>query len=96
MEAFDSIARTGLELTAWCRARNIDARSLAGWQTVLEARGYEPPPARDDHPEFVEVVRVPVDRSRPYVIRHRNFSVEVDEAFDDAALGRLLKVVAAC
>lgn len=92
IESLDSIARTGLELTAWCRARGIDARSLSGWQQVLEARGYEPPQV----PEFIEVVRVPVERDAHYAIRHGAFTVELHGGFDDDELGRLLRVVAAC
>lgn len=92
VEALDSIARTGLELREWCRARDIDARSLAGWRGVLEARGYEPP----SHPSFVEVVRVPVERAARYSVRHGPFTVELDDGFDEDALGRLLRVVAAC
>lgn len=95
LEALDSIARTGLELTDWCRARDIDARSLAGWRGVLEARGYEPPEERD-HPAFVEVVRVPVERPARYAVRHGGFTVELDDSFDDGTLERLLRVVAAC
>ena len=90
--ALDSIARTGLELAEWCRARDIDARSLSGWRGVLKARGYEPP----EPPTFVEVVRVPVERAARYTVRHGAFAVEVDEAFDEDSLGRLLRVVAAC
>lgn len=89
--ALDAIARTGLELSEWCRARDIDARSLSGWRGVLEARGYEP-----DQPTFVEVVRVPVERAARYTVRHGAFTVEVGEAFDEDSLGRLLRVVAAC
>ena len=92
--ALDSIARTGLELADWCRARDIDARSLAGWRGVLESRGYEPP--EHEHPTFVEVVRVPVERTAQYSVRHGAFTVELDDGFDDATLGRLLRVVAAC
>ncbi|MCP5069047.1 MAG: hypothetical protein GY946_20990 [bacterium] len=55
----DSIARIGLELSEWCRARDIDPRSLGGRRSVLEARGFESP----EHPSFVEVVRVPVERT---------------------------------
>ncbi len=92
VEALDSIARTGLELREWCRARDVDARSLAGWQGVLEARGYEPP----SHPSFVEVVRVPVERAARYTIRNGAFTVEVDDSFEEATLERLLRVVATC
>jgi hypothetical protein len=95
IEALDSMARTGLELADWCRARDIDARSLSGWRGVLEARGYEPPVERS-HPEFIEVLRVPVARSARYTIRHRGFELEVDDDFDDRTLGRLLTVVGAC
>ncbi|MEL6716048.1 MAG: hypothetical protein AAFP86_19865 [Planctomycetota bacterium] len=95
LEALDAIARTGLELADWCRARDIDARSLVGWRGVLEARGYEPPVKRTQ-PDFVEVVRVPVERAARYTIRHREFTVEVDDDFDDQTLGRLLAVVGTC
>ena len=90
--ALDSIARTGLELKEWCRARDIDPRSLTGWRGVLEARGYEPP----SQPSFVEVVRVPVERAARYTVRHGPFTIELDDAFEEGVLGRLLRVVAAC
>jgi hypothetical protein len=95
IEALDSIARTGLELADWCRAWDIDARSLSGWRGVLESRGYEAPVERAQ-PDFIEVVRIPVDRSARYTIRHRGFTVEVDDDFDDQTLGRLLAVVGTC
>lgn len=95
IEALDAIARTGLELADWCRARDIDARSLSGWRGVLESRGYEPPVEREQ-PDFIELVRVPVERSARYTIRHRGFAIEVDDDFDDQTLGRLLAVVGAC
>ena len=95
IKALDSVARTGLDLSDWCRARDIDARSLAGWRGVLEARGYEPPEERH-HPDFIEVLRVPVERQAAYTVRHGDFSVELDDTFDDGTLGRLLRVVAAC
>ncbi len=90
--ALESMARTGLELKDWCRARDIDPRSLAGWRGVLEARGYEAP----EHPSFVEVVRVPVERTARYCVRHGAFTVELDDGFDDDSLGRLRRVVATC
>lgn len=92
--ALDSIARTGLDLPAWCRVRSIDARSLSGWRQILEARGYEPP--APEHPTFVEVVRVPVEATAQYRVRHGAFTVELDDRFDGDSLGRLLRVVAAC
>lgn len=95
IDALDSVARTGLDLKDWCRARDIDARSLAGWRGVLEARGYAPPEERD-HPDFIEVLRVPVERQASYTVRHGAFSIELDHTFDDRTLGRLLRVVAAC
>ena len=95
IEALDSIARTGLAVSDWCRARDIDARSLAGWRGVLKKRGYEPP-VEGTPPDFVELVRVPVERVARYTIRHREFTVEVDDDFDDHTLGRLLAVVGAC
>lgn len=92
LAALDSVARTGLEFKEWCRARDIDARSLAGWRGVLEARGYEPP----EHPAFVEVVRIPVEPAARYRVRHGTFTIEIDDSFEDDSLGRLLRVVAAC
>jgi hypothetical protein len=69
IEALDSVARTGLDLSDWCRARDIDARSLAGWRGVLKERGYEPPEERE-HPDFVEVLCVPIQRQAVYTVRH--------------------------
>ncbi|MEZ4320832.1 MAG: hypothetical protein R3F61_25365 [Myxococcota bacterium] len=93
--ALDSVARTGLELADWCRVRDIDARSLSGWRGVLEARGYEPPTARR-HPDFIEVVRMPIERPARYTVRYGAFTVELDDTFEDGTLDRLLRVVAAC
>ncbi len=90
--ALDSIARTGLELSEWCRARGIDPRSLSGWRGVLKARGYEPASV----PSFVEVVRVPVEPVARYAVRRGAFTVEVDDSFEEATLERLLRVIATC
>jgi len=92
-EALDSIGRTGLELVAWCRARDIDARSLAGWRGVLEERGYQSPAVG-----FVELVppkRHDVPPS-PLRVTCGAFAVEVAADFDEMLLERLLRVVAAC
>lgn len=93
--SLDAVARTGLELVEWCRARDVDARSLIGWRHVLTARGYQPP----EDVRFVELVRAPATEEAParrYSVHLGAFCVEVDDKFDDETLGRLLRVVAAC
>ena len=92
IEALDAIARTELDLADWCRARGVDARSLAGWRQVLEARGYTPP----EEVRFVELVRTPTPGGSPYRVHCDAFRVDVDPDFDADTLGRLLQVVASC
>ena len=74
--------------TEWARANGVDARSLRCWRMAIEGnRG--PTPLR-----LLEVV---VDPSTPpsYTVRCGRFEVDAPRDFDDAALGRLLRVVAA-
>lgn len=59
------------------------------WRVNL-ARWVAPEPP----PRLVELV--PLDVLPRYVVRCGQFSVEVDAAFEEASLLRLLRVVAAC
>jgi hypothetical protein len=79
----------GVERAAWARRHGIDGRSLNAWRVNLARRRPEP------RLELVELV--PRGReSASLVVRCGPFSVEVGDGFDDEALRRVLRVMAAC
>lgn len=85
------VAQSGLERAAWARAHGIDARSLNAWRLALSRRDSVGPPVR-----FVELVAPPAEPTLVYSVRVGRFEVQVPAHFDEACLGRLLRVVAAC
>lgn len=74
--------------TEWARANGVDARSLRCWRMAIEGRR-RPPPLR-----LLEVV-VAASPPPSYTVRCGAFEVDAPPDFDDAALGRLLRVLAA-
>lgn len=82
-------------MVAWAREQGIDGRSLNAWRLNL---------ARTDRrleeralPELRMLELVPATCAEAtYKVRCGPFVVEVDAAFDDQTLRRLLAVVAAC
>ena len=79
----------GLTITEYARQHGIDGRSLHAWSLNLSRR--RRPPA-----ELRLVELVPEAMPARYVVRCHEFEVEVDAAFDENTLGRLLRLVAAC
>lgn len=75
--------------TEWARANGVDGRSLRCWRMAIEGNRSATPPLR-----LLEVVVAP---SAPpsYTVRCGTFEVDAPRDFDDAVLGRLLRVVAA-
>ncbi len=87
--SLQAVARTGLDLPVWCRAHEIDARSLGGWRGVLQER--------NELPEMRFVELIPVDGPAPtYRIHCGEFAVELAGELDEERLVRLLRVVARC
>jgi hypothetical protein len=77
----------------WARDHGIDGRSLYWWRLRLAAES--PTPLR-----MVELVPAqPLaasERGGRYLIHSGPFTVEVDASFDEPALTRVLRAVAAC
>ncbi len=74
----------------WSRRNGVDGRSLNAWKVNLERRGA---PAKTIR--MLELV--PAGRpAAEYRVRCGPFVGEVDDAFDDGVLARLLTVVAGC
>jgi hypothetical protein len=85
---------SGLTRAEWAREHDIDARSLNMWRVHLERRD-----ERLGELRLVELVpSAPPSVPSPivYRLRHSDFVIEVSDRFDDAVLGRLLKLVATC
>lgn len=75
----------------WARLHGIDARSLNAWRLNLE-RAAEPAELR-----LVELVPTRAHRAPArYAVRVGDMIVEVDDAFDDDVLRRLISVVSSC
>ena len=84
-------AKSGMSRRDWARSVGVDARSLNCWRVALERRGKTRPV------RLVELVAAPQpERCARFVVRAGEFSVEVDDNFDEVALRRLLRVVAQC
>ena len=80
-------------LALWAREHRIDGRSLNAWRVNLE-RG-----AAARKPRLVELLPAAALTARTapqYLVRCGELTVEVDGSFDEATLGRLLRVVLAC
>ena len=82
-------ADAGITIAEYARQHGIDGRSLHAWYLNLSRRRRPPAELR-----LVELVPEPTPAR--YVVRCHEFEVEIDTAFDDRTLGRLLRVVAAC
>jgi transposase-like protein len=81
-------AASGRARAVWAREHGVDARSLNAWRLTLERRT-----AR--RPRLVELVTTPPPPS-VYRVRCGAFEIETPADFDDASLGRLLRLVASC
>jgi len=83
-----SAARRAQPPTEWARANGVDGRSLHCWRLAIEGRR-APAPLR-----LLELVTTPGDALPTYTVRCGRFEVDAPRDFDDAVLGRLLRVVA--
>ena len=84
-------AASGRPRAEWARAHGVDARSLNAWRLNL-GRPDRQPPLR-----LVELVATQPapEAAAAYRIRCGVFEVDASLDFDEASLGRLLRVVAA-
>lgn len=73
--------------TEWARANGVDGRSLRCWRMAIEGRR-PPAPLR-----LLELI-APVSTPPSYTVRCGTFEVDAPPDFDEAVLGRLLRVVA--
>ena len=77
----------------WARANGVDGRSLYLWSLRLRP---SPPEPRAEL-QLVELVATPAPRPPArYTVRVGELAIEVDDAFQDDVLRRLISVVASC
>ena len=81
--------------SAWARQHGVDGRSLYAWDKKL-APDAEASKKPERHGGLVELIPNSADVASRYVVRCGRLAVEIDDHFDEATLGRLLKVIAAC
>lgn len=86
---------SGLDIPEFCSERGIDGRSLQCWRTNLRRSGWVRPRAE------VRLVELTAAAARPavaatYRVVVGEFAVEVDDAFREDTLARLLGVVGRC
>ena len=86
--------RAGLAPRNWARQNGVDARSLHMWRVLLARRAAEKPvPLR-----LVELVATaaPVAEPARYRVTCNEFTIELEGAFEDRDVLRLLRLVRAC
>lgn len=83
-------ASSGLTRARWAHDNGVDARSLNAWRVTLERTG--------SRREVDLVELVPDDRlaAARYAVNVGDLRIEVDAAFDDDVLRRLIAVAASC
>ena len=81
---------SGLSFIKFCNREKVDGRSLQCWR-INVARA-----ATDAPIQLVELAPMKADTSVTYRVRLGDVVIEVDDAFRDDTLSRLLAVVAAC
>ena len=80
---------SGLGRAEWARRNGVDGRSLNAWRVNLSRGSAEPL-------RLVELLAPPHPSTGRYVVHVGELSVEVDDAFREETLARLLRVVSAC
>jgi hypothetical protein len=89
------LARSGLGLRSFCSRQGFDGRNLRAWSRRLDAP-IVAPTAGDTPPlRVVECVLPQTVRDEPahFRLRLAQLDVDVPPDFDEAALGRLLRVL---
>jgi len=85
---------SGRSRAEWCRSVGIDGRSLNLWRVNLRRRGTKQVTVR--MVELIPQSASPFGSDRGFRVHSGAFTVEVPVGFDEDALARLLRVVAAC
>ena len=80
---------SGFGRAEWARRNGVDGRSLNAWRVNLSRGSAE-------SLRLVELVAAPHPSSGRYLVHVGELSVEVDDAFREETLARLLRVVSAC
>jgi hypothetical protein len=77
----------------WARANGVDGRSLYNWSLRVPPPAAEPPVGL----RLVELVARAAPRPPArYTVRVGELGIEIDDAFDDDVLRRLISVVTSC
>ena len=94
------VKAAGVDLGAWARAHGIDGRSLHAWYRNLSRRGRSAPSRgrpRAAALRVVEIVGPPATSAGGrYVVRVAGAEVELDDAFEEETLRRILTVLRSC
>lgn len=97
------VVASGRPLAQWARAHGIDGRSLNLWRVNLARRASQSVravrPTRavgPATPRFVELVARPAPSVARYVVIVGDVRVELDDAFREETLARLVATLRAC
>jgi hypothetical protein len=88
-----AVRASGQSRGEWARQHGVDGRSLYAWAKKLAP---EKASGREKRIGVVELIPDSRPAASRYVVQCGQFAIEVDEHFDEATFGRLLKVVVAC
>ena len=85
-------------LREWARANGVDGRSLNAWRVNLEGRGGTRKRRRSpaQRVRLVELIEAPPKISTGFLLRVSGVEFEVGEAFEEQALGRLIRLLKSC
>ena len=86
------------ELATWAYEHGVDGRSLNAWRVNLEGRGGTRKRRRSpaQRVRLVELIEAPPKISTGFLLRVSGVEFEVGEAFEEQALGRLIRLLKSC
>lgn len=90
---------SGSGVGAWAREHGVDGRSLHAWRINLGIGGAKSARAvksRARRSGLVEIVPTASTQSARYVVRVGDVKVELDDAFREETLRRIVMVLRAC
>lgn len=88
--------RAGGDVGGWARAHGVDGRSLNAWRVNLGLGARHERNAITARPQLVELVPKPSSTGGRYVVRIADAAVELDDAFREDTLARIVRVLRAC
>lgn len=89
-------AAAGVPLLQWARDQGVDGRSLHAWVLNTEGRRRTGSERVAGETGLVELVAMNDTRPSRYVVRVGDIAIELDDAFREATLRRLLEVLLSC